>query len=73
MSPCTFGANGVTIIAVAFKSPGILFLFFFQVQRMEVLDTSGKLSENDQKRLANLRVTHRVLLKKKKAQEDAVR
>lgn len=40
---------------------------------MEVLDAAGKLSENDQKRLANLRVTHRVLLKKKKAQEDAVR
>lgn len=44
-----------------------------QVKRMEVLDSAGKLSENDQKRLANLRVTHRVLLKKKKAQEEAVR
>lgn len=44
-----------------------------QVQRMEVLDASGKLSENDVKRLANLRVTHRVLLKKKKVQEEAVR
>lgn len=40
---------------------------------MEVLDAAGKLSENDVKRLANLRVTHRVLLKKKKAQEEAVR
>ncbi|CAN0491804.1 unnamed protein product, partial [Ectocarpus sp. 12 AP-2014] len=44
-----------------------------EVQRMEVLDAAGKLSENDVKRLANLRVTHRVLLKKKKAQEEAVR
>eukprot|EP00904_Undaria_pinnatifida_P008221 jgi/Undpi1/4529/HiC_scaffold_18.g07883.m1 len=48
-------------------------LMIEEVQRMEVLDTAGKLSKNDQKRLANLRVTHRVLLKKKKAQEDAVR
>lgn len=38
-----------------------------------MLDAVGKLSENDQKRLANLKVTHRVLLKKKKAQEEAVK
>ncbi|CAM9624153.1 unnamed protein product [Choristocarpus tenellus] len=44
-----------------------------EVKKMEAQDAVGKLSENDKKRLANLRLTHRVLLKKRKAQEEAIR